>query len=51
MGDIINIRLNAFGMGDNISWVPYCEEYRKQTGKTVLVSTFFNELFYKEYPN
>jgi autotransporter strand-loop-strand O-heptosyltransferase len=50
MREIINIRMDCFGLGDNIAFIPYVEEYRKKTGKTVLVSTFFNELFYKEYP-
>lgn len=48
--NIINLRTDASALGDNICWMSYVEEYRRITGKTVLVSTFFNELFYKEYP-
>jgi len=51
MSDCINIRLDANALGDNVCWVPIIEEYRKQTGKTVLVSTFFNQLFAPVYPN
>jgi autotransporter strand-loop-strand O-heptosyltransferase len=50
MSEIINIRFDAFGLGDNIAFIPYVEEYRKQFEKTVIVSTFYNNLFYKEYP-
>jgi autotransporter strand-loop-strand O-heptosyltransferase len=46
----INIRFDAHAVGDNICWMPYVEEYRRITGKTVLVSTFFNELFAPVYP-
>jgi autotransporter strand-loop-strand O-heptosyltransferase len=48
--DILNCRLDANALGDNVCWVPVVEEYRKQTGKTVLVSTFFNQLFAPVYP-
>lgn len=51
MSNIINIRFDAKALGDCICWIPQIEEYRKITGKTVLVSTFFNELFYREYPD
>jgi autotransporter strand-loop-strand O-heptosyltransferase len=50
MGEIVNIRFDAFGLGDNIAWIPYAEEYRKHTGKSVLVSTFYNRLFAPVYP-
>lgn len=49
--NIISVRFDCFGLGDNIAFIPYVEEYRKQTGKTVIVSTFYNELFYREYPD
>ena len=38
-------------MGDTISWVPYCEEFRKKHNCEVVVSTFLNHLFEKTYPN
>jgi len=49
--NIINCRIDAFAIGDNVCWVPIIDEYRKQTGKTVLVSTFFNQLFAPVYPD
>ena len=49
--DIINIRMDSWAIGDEIAWMPIIEEYRKKTGKTVLVSTFFNKLFSPVYPD
>lgn len=48
--EVVNIRFDCFGLGDNIAFMPYVEEYRKKTGKIVLVSTFTNELFAPVYP-
>ena len=48
--DVVNIRFDSWAMGDSISWMPIVEEYRKQSGKTVIVSTFFNQLFAPVYP-
>ena len=50
MSNVINIRFDTFALGDNVLFMPYVEEYRKITGKTVLVSTFFNSLFHEQYP-
>jgi autotransporter strand-loop-strand O-heptosyltransferase len=47
----VNIRMDSWAIGDEIAWMPIIEEYRKQTGKTVLVSTFFNQLFAPVYPD
>ena len=38
-------------LGDTISWVPYCEEFRKKHNCHVIVSSFRNDMFEKLYPN
>jgi autotransporter strand-loop-strand O-heptosyltransferase len=50
MSDCINIRFDSWAIGDEVAWMPIIEEYRKRTKKTVLVSTFFNDLFAPVYP-
>ena len=45
------ISFESSSLGDTISWVPYCEEFRKLHGCEVVVSTFKNFLFEKTYPN
>jgi len=45
------ISFESSSLGDTISWVPYCEEFRKTHNCEVIVSTFKNFLFEKTYPN
>jgi autotransporter strand-loop-strand O-heptosyltransferase len=45
------ISFESSSLGDTISWVPYCEEFRKAHNCEVVVSTFKNFLFEKSYPN
>jgi autotransporter strand-loop-strand O-heptosyltransferase len=45
------ISFESSSLGDTISWVPYCEEFRKTHNCEVVVSTFKNFLFEKAYPN
>jgi len=45
------IRFDSASLGDSISWIPYIEEYRKKHKVEVLVSTYWNNLFDKVYPN
>lgn len=45
------IAFESASLGDTISWVPYCEEFRKQHNCEVIISTFKNFLFEKSYPN
>ena len=44
------ICLDSKSLGDNLAWMPYAEEYRKKHNCEVVVSTFWNNLFEKEYP-
>lgn len=50
-GKVIFIKMDGHALGDNIAWIPYVEEFRKQHSCIVICSTFFNELFTKLYPN
>lgn len=45
------IAFESSSLGDTISWIPYCEEFRKKHNCEVIVSTFKNFLFEKSYPN
>lgn len=45
------IHLDSSSLGDTIAWFPYVEEFRKQHQCQVFCSTFWNELFDKEYPD
>lgn len=38
-------------LGDNLAYISYVEEFRKQTGSEVICSSFFNDLFKEQYPN
>ena len=45
------ITLESSSLGDSIAWVPYAEEFRKKHECVLLISTFWNHLFEKTYPN
>jgi autotransporter strand-loop-strand O-heptosyltransferase len=47
----VYISFDSSSLGDNIAWIPYVEEFRKKHDCEVVVSTFFNDLFEKAYPN
>jgi len=44
------IKFVSASLGDNISWIPYVEEYRKINNVKVYVATYHNYLFDKVYP-
>tara|TARA_B100000900_G_scaffold388798_1_gene381150 strand:+ start:837 stop:1892 length:1056 start_codon:yes stop_codon:yes gene_type:complete len=50
-GKVVFIKFDGFALGDNISWIPYVEEFRKKHRCTVICSTFHNNLFKSIYPN
>jgi autotransporter strand-loop-strand O-heptosyltransferase len=50
-GKRVYIAFDSSSLGDTISWVPYCEEFRKVNECELIVSTFKNHLFEKSYPN
>jgi len=45
------IKMDAYGLGDNIAWIAYVDEFRKKHNCNVVCSTFFNDLFVDAYPN
>jgi len=45
------ISFDSSSLGDTISWLPYCEEFRVKHNCEVVVSTFKNFFFEKSYPN
>jgi len=48
---VVFIKMDSYALGDNIAWVPYVEEFRKNKKCVVICSTFYNELFKNIYPN
>jgi autotransporter strand-loop-strand O-heptosyltransferase len=50
-GKRVFISLESKSLGDTIAWIPYCEEFRKTYECEVVVSSFLNHLFEKEYPS
>ena len=49
-GKRVFISIDSASLGDNIAWIPYCEEFRKKHNCHVIVSTYKNFLFEKAYP-
>lgn len=49
-GSRVFISFESSCLGDSISWIPYCLEFKKQYGCDVIVSTFKNFLFENAYP-
>jgi len=48
-GKNVFINFESKALGDTIAWMPYCEEFRKKYNCNVIVSTFHNYIFEKEY--
>ena len=48
-GKVVFIKMDAHALGDNISWIPYVDEFRKKYNCTVICSTFKNSLFKNIY--
>ena len=44
------ICFDSSSLGDNLAWIPYVDEFRKKHNCHVICSTFWNNLFEKEYP-
>lgn len=43
------ISFGSKSLGDTLSWIPYCEEFRKKHNCELIVSTFLNDLFVDQY--
>lgn len=50
-GKRVFITLDSKSLGDTLAWFPYVEEFRKKWNCEVICSTFWNNLFEKQYPN
>ena len=46
----IYIALDSKSLGDTLAWMPYADEFRKKHKCKVIISTFQNYLFEKQYP-
>jgi autotransporter strand-loop-strand O-heptosyltransferase len=46
----VYIALDSKALGDTLAWVPYADEFRKQHGCKMVLSTFHNHMFQKQYP-
>lgn len=44
------ISYESSSLGDGLSWIPYCQEFKKKYGCEVIVSTFHNFMYEKAYP-
>lgn len=47
----VYISFGSKSLGDTLAWIPYCEEFRLKHNCELIVSTFINYLFVKQYPN
>ena len=50
-GKRVYISIDSSSLGDSIAWIPYIDEFRKKWNCEVVVSTFWNKLFRKSYPD
>jgi len=50
-GKNVLVGLDSRSLGDTIAWMPQVEEFRKQRKCNVYLSTFWNHLFKRVYPN
>jgi autotransporter strand-loop-strand O-heptosyltransferase len=46
----VYISFDSKSLGDSVAWIPYALEFKKKHNCTVIVSTFWNNLFEKTYP-
>lgn len=44
------ICLDSRSLGDSLAWMPYAEEFRKKHDCKLVLATFNNELFERQYP-
>ena len=49
-GSRVFITMDSKSLGDTISWISYCDEFRKKHNCKVVVSTFWNNFFINTFP-
>ena len=47
----VYVSFESSSLGDSIAWIPYLEEFRKKHDCELIVSTFWNKLYEKSYPD
>ena len=47
---VVKIKIESNALGDNIAWIPYCEEFRKKHNCELIVETLLYK-FFKPYYN
>ena len=47
----VYVSLESKALGDTLAWIPYVEEFGKVHKSKMIVSTFHNHMFEKQYPN
>ena len=50
-GKRVLVWFDSKSLGDNLAWMPQVERFKEISGAEVIVSTFWNDLFKKEYPD
>jgi len=48
---IVHIDLESKGLGDTLAWIEYVEKFRIEKNCEVTCSTYYNEIFEKQYSN
>lgn len=48
---VVFIKFDAYALGDNLAWIPYVRAFKNKHKCNVIVSTFWNELFERGYPD
>ena len=47
----VYVALDSKALGDTLAWIPYVEEFGKKHNSEMIVSTFHNHMFEKQYTN
>jgi len=49
-GNRVFIVFDSQSLGDNIAWIPYCQEFKEKHNCELIVCTFHNKIFKDAYP-
>jgi len=48
--ELVLVNITSMSLGDVISWIPYCEEFRKKHNCKLIVKSSVSDLFSSSYP-
>jgi ADP-heptose:LPS heptosyltransferase len=48
--ELVLVNITSMSLGDVISWIPYCEEFRKKHNCNLIVKSSVSDLFSSSYP-